>query len=250
MNNNIRDEVYKALQNEKPNNDTKISMFSDSIIISSSNLKDILDEIAQLTAWLLSLGFLFRGGIGYGKFCEMSGSKDILLVSEGLVQAVEIESKQAIYPRIMLHASVMKELQLLLKNPQNSIYNFAHYIIQDESDSWFINPFFLNPDISDIIEKNNQNISKYDGYDFCNKYVWLQELCEYFMRQREIRSNPRTYYSGENYSYSTKGKVKFFYPEMFLLSIFGEKNYNFDETIYLNTFQQNVLTVLQQNDNN
>ncbi|KOM98722.1 hypothetical protein ACP49_05365 [Clostridium botulinum] len=217
MNNNIRDEVYKALQNEKPNNDTKISMFSDSIIISSLNLKDILDEIAQLTAWLLRLGFLFRGGIGYGKFCEMSDSKDILLVSEGLVQAGEIESKQAIYPRIVLHASVMKELQLLLKNPQNSIYNFAHYIIQDESDSWFINPFFLNPDISDIIEKSNQNISKYDGYDFCNKYMWLRELCEYFMRQREIRFNPGTYYSGENYSYSTKDKVKFFYPKIFLL---------------------------------
>lgn len=239
MNKNIKDQVNKTLQIEETINDTKTSMFSDSIIISSSNLRDILDEIAQLTAWLLSLGFLFRGGIGYGKFYEIDSSKDIVLVSEGLVQAVQIESEQAIYPRIMLHESVIKELQLVLDNPESSVFNFARYIIQDESNSWFINPFFLNPDISNIIETNEQNIKKYEGKDFINKYIWFRELCNYFIMQREIRLNPDTYYSRSNIK-------KFFYPHMFLYAEFGGKNYDIDKDVYSNTFQENVSMLLQQ----
>lgn len=236
--NRLREEIHKFVQNKKSINDTKTSMFSDSIIISSSNLKDILYEIAQLTAWLLSLDFLFRGGIGYGKFYEVDSCKDILLVSEGLVQAVEIESKHAKYPRIMLHESVIKELQFILENSENSIFDFARYIIQDESNSWFINPFFLNPNISDIIESNKKNIKKYKECDFCDKYQWFEELCNYFIMQREIRLNPEAYYSRSNI-------VKFFYPHMFLYKEFNDKNYNINKNVYLNTFQQNVSILLK-----
>lgn len=81
---------------------------------------------------------MFRGGIGYGKYFSNITSQDIQIVSEGLVQAYEVESNVAKYPRIVLHESALNTIL----DSVSSIWDLDHMLIQSEDNLWFINPFF------------------------------------------------------------------------------------------------------------
>jgi len=95
-----------------------ISSFSDNIVASYSlaridgdeDIKPlvIINHLSQLVAGLsvaaLSLGFLIRGGIALGKLYHSGG----VVFGQALIEAVSLESRTAIYPRIVLSEPAAK----------------------------------------------------------------------------------------------------------------------------------------------
>ena len=214
-------------------------IFSDSIIFYSTDWKALLLRTANVMSYLLSSGFLFRGGMGYGKHYSDIKSGQIYIVSEGLVQAVEIESHISIYPRIVISESALKEIL----NQMNSLYDFNHMLIQSEDNLWFLNPFFLNPDITKIYELIECSIKEYASEKYVEKYLWMKELCIYFYEQQQIRLHPSKYYLNSAII------PHFFYPKTFDFGIFGDKNYLLSSTIYSQSYRTNVNQIMKQESN-
>lgn len=210
--------------------------FSDSIVFYSTDWKALLFRVANVMSFLLSSGFLFRGGVGYGKHYSDIQPGHTYIVSEGLVQAVEIESKISIYPRIVISEPALKQIAVEMK----SLYDLNNMLIQSEDDLWFINPFFLNPDISEIYKQTECNIKKYDAERFVEKYLWMKELCIYFREQQNIRTHPSDYYL------NNAAIPHFFYPKTFHVGILGTKNYSLSNAIYSQSYQTNIGQIMQQ----
>lgn len=222
--------------------DVEFAIFSDSAIIYGKDLKDFLFRLSNITSWLNSYGYFFRGGIGYGKHFSEISPNNYLIVSEGLVQAATIESQLAIYPRIVISESAMNAI---LSNNDINYYFLSHHFIQDNNNLWFINPFFLNPDISNIYYIVKENITKYKGTDIQNKFLWLRDLCEYFNMKYQIRVSPHQYYFRQ--STQQDNLNLFFYPAIFSQMRFGDKfNYTINLNIYKNTFDENIKDILSQ----
>lgn len=223
--------------------DVEFAIFSDSVIIYGQNFKDLLFRISNITSWLNSFGFFFRGGIGYGKHFANITPTNYLIVSEALVEAVTIESQISNFPRIVIST---KAFDAILSNNEIEYHNIAHYFIQDKNNLWFINPFFLNPDITNIYILAKENIKKYENTKVEEKYIWLKDICEYFDNKYLIRSNPYSYYSKENFNNINL----FFYPAMFSYYIVGEKyNYKIGLDTYRKSFSENVTNIFEQHTN-
>lgn len=241
MHSSILKEVSDALSKNFSQYDNTSSCienitFSDSVIFYSTNWKALLFRTANVMSFLFSSGFLFRGGVGYGKHYSDIKLGHTYIVSEGLVQAVEIESKISIYPRIVISKPALKQILIEMK----SLYDLNNMLIQSEDNLWFINPFFLNPDISEIYKQTEYNIKKYDTEKFVEKYLWMKELCIYFREQQKIRLHPSDYYL------NNATIPHFFYPKTFHVGILGAKNYLLSDTIYNQSYQTNIDQIMQQ----
>ena len=154
---NIWDAVYKTLNREDDQEELEEIIFSDSIILYSQDWLKLLNRIANVMAILMEAGFWFRGGIGYGKYYSDVADAHICMVSEGLVEAVELEEKRAIYPRIILSPRVVDKIH----NEAKDLYQVAQLLIQCQDDYWCINPFFLCPDFAPLIQNINTEIKKF-----------------------------------------------------------------------------------------
>ena len=122
-----------SLNKDTIQSDLDISVFSDSIVISSGddNLFNVIWACGWLQANLLYLGILTRGGIAEG--CTVH--ENDILYGEGMIKAYQIESKAAIYPRIVIDDELFKYLN------QNLIENFLK---QGNDGLWFINQFIFD----------------------------------------------------------------------------------------------------------
>ena len=165
-------------------------IFSDSIILYSADWLRLIQRVANVMAALLELGFWFRGGIGYGKYYGDISNSRISMVSEGLVEAVELEEKKAIYPRIILSSKVLTKMY----DEARDLYQLAQLLIQCEDDFWCINPFFLIPDFTVMIKNINKEITSYsENQRICDKYIWIGELMNYFCIWSSME-NQKEYY--------------------------------------------------------
>ena len=240
MHNSTVKEISNALNQNFSQDNSSSSIgnitFSDSIIFYSTDWKALLFRAANVMSFLLSSGFLFRGGVGYGKHYSDIQPRHTYIVSEGLVQAVEIESKISIYPRIVISESALKQIL----NEMEALCDLNNILIQSEDNLWFINPFFLNPDISEIYKQTECNIKKFDTEKFAKKYLWMKELCIYFREQQNIRLHPSDYYL------NNATIPHFFYPKTFHMGIFGTKNYSLSNTIYSQSYHTNIDQIIQQ----
>ena len=111
---------------------TLCTSFSDSIVISvkynSKNINEIFStliaNISFIGAKLITKGILFRGGITTGKLFH---SDDGIIFGEGLIQAYQLETQAAIYPRIILSKKIIKKLNYPLESKKNR-YPYHQYI--------------------------------------------------------------------------------------------------------------------------
>lgn len=82
------------------------SIFSDSIIISApfpdSPIFPVITQIGYVCFLLLGIGILIRGGIVIGRMFHKGNNA----IGQGLIDAFEIESNQAFYPRIVITQKV------------------------------------------------------------------------------------------------------------------------------------------------
>jgi hypothetical protein len=109
----LTDEQKSNALYDLKNQDMQISMFSDSIVISYSNHRnnftysiiELFDKIKDLQDLLNSFNVFLRGGITYGKLYH----KGSICFGEAMIKAYTIESKVAIYPRIIVDSEIYKK---------------------------------------------------------------------------------------------------------------------------------------------
>ena len=87
--------------------DVKISIYSDSFILVSDKLPDIVWATQGILMQTLFHDCLARGGIAYGKHLEVVEGQNLFVVSEALVKAAMVE-REVKHPCVALH----HELQL------------------------------------------------------------------------------------------------------------------------------------------
>ncbi len=113
-----------------------IKIFSDNILIAvktsqhdtgrAEKIKKIFELAGNIYCNALDYGYLMRGGITEGKFYK----NNTFVFGKALVEAVKLEEKIAIYPRIV----VQEEL----------IHLIPQYIMRDNDGEWYLNSFFIN----------------------------------------------------------------------------------------------------------
>jgi hypothetical protein len=142
--------IYKKLAGDPKTaqKEIEVSVFSDSIVISATpeNQYSVIWSALGLQSRLLSLGILCRGGIAKG----FTYHKDDMLYGEGMLQAYHLESKTAIYPRIVISPDIL---------PDVSPYEKAAFLSQDVDGLWHTDPFAIG-----ILPGNSEALLE-DGWD-------------------------------------------------------------------------------------
>jgi hypothetical protein len=154
------DNVYSSLQ---------VSCFSDSIAISAdpSDLTRIIWAAGWLQATLLKEGIATRGGISQGRLVH----SEILLYGEGLIKAYNLESKCAIYPRIIFDPGLAIPPKVMDR------------LISEDSDGLrFIDIFALDAGLG----SDDAELAA-DGWD--PHELYLKELGESLQREKGLASS-------------------------------------------------------------
>jgi hypothetical protein len=91
--------------------DRQITQFSDSIVVSfqltdKNAFIELLDDIMKIVVNFVLKGYLVRGGITYGKLLHQNN----IVFGPAMIAAYELESKIAIYPRIIFDKELVEEL--------------------------------------------------------------------------------------------------------------------------------------------
>ncbi len=195
------EKLYNALKtinrsNSSTTGSKKITQFSDSIVVSFSNIEQyefayLLDDISYMLFLLAFEGIVCRGAIAYGKFYH----DDQYLFGPALVDAYETESKAAIYPRVIIDKSVVDIYNESAKKISKKRTGFKKefinsYLMEDFDDKLFID-YFLNPltfadskeiyvnyleSLRDFISKEH---SKARTPDVKIKYGWMKQKFNY-----------------------------------------------------------------------
>lgn len=137
-----------SLRNETAQKNLEVSVFSDSIAISGTpdELGTVIWTALGLQANLLAMGVLVRGGIAQGRTFHA----DDMLYGEGLVRAYDLESKTAVYPRIVLDSQLLEGAQDELK---------VKFLGLDADGHWYIDPFAMG-----VLPGNSEALLE-DGWD-------------------------------------------------------------------------------------
>lgn len=148
--------------------DCKVSQFSDNIVISFSYYErgqflKLLLSILHIQLKLVQNGFLIRGGISIERLFH----SDEFVFGTALVNAYELESKQAKYPRIILDSNVIEIAKKFGENSPEQEEQYIRQIIKKDYDGhWYLNYFQSamsefdtdSGEYSELIEKSYQYI--------------------------------------------------------------------------------------------
>jgi len=189
----------------KPTQSKKVSIFSDCVVVSfevdqPSEVFYTLLEIKWLIMRLISRGMLCRGAVSMGKFIHT----DRYLFGPALVEAYMLESKAAMYPRVILDHSVI-EAGINNRGPHHSISQEKAYVEslleQDSDGMYYIDYFFkaqselddLENDfpayidnLANVIRKGLMGSSHHSKADLRVKFSWMRER---YNRMVEIVTN-------------------------------------------------------------
>lgn len=178
----------------------RVACFSDSILISVKIKEERFHEIfstlivyiAFIGNFLLKNGILIRGGITNG---ELVHTQDSIVYGSGLIKAYELESKTAVYPRIILSKELIGKLNYPLKTKRDR-YPYHQYLTRFEDgclgfhqliilqvmdslkDGLFLEMFkeeeesVLNKVRNVILNGLNNN---YENITVFSKYIWLKD---------------------------------------------------------------------------
>lgn len=153
----------------------EVTSFSDSIVISypihASSLRRIFQEIRDIVLILLEFGFVCRGGVGIGELYH----KGSVVFGPAMVEAYELESKHANFPRVIIRKEDIDKynLNLLeydLKEDDDGYYyfNIFNFFYSESGEMMYISQFIKNR--LEVIIK--ENISNTDTR-IRAKYEWL-----------------------------------------------------------------------------
>ncbi|CAG7611045.1 hypothetical protein PAESOLCIP111_01324 [Paenibacillus solanacearum] len=165
----------------------QITVFSDSIVISypvqlPGAVFGCLLDVVHIQLEMMRMGILMRGGIAVGQLCH----NDNIVYGPAMVEAYELESKAAIYPRVIVSPKVF---EAALQNPENTPEEDLEYIdglrLKDWDGNWYVDFLRQRQEVDyeidyyralltiksviiSEIEKNQQKA------DVLMKYQWLK----------------------------------------------------------------------------
>lgn len=118
---------------------------SDGFVLAVKTTGDSTDDICYLLetiSWLsqhflIDAGVLVRGGVALGNLYVGEN----LIFGEALVKAYTIESKEAIYPRVVVHNDIVDNLNI---NKENYVWaeGVLEILIQDNDNRWYVEQMY------------------------------------------------------------------------------------------------------------
>lgn len=125
------DAQKKGVENFDIIGKTNSTAFSDSIVVSvkvDNNANEmastLIANLAYIGAILLEKGILFRGGLTIGNIVHRENGT---VFGQGLIDAFNLESNNAKYPRIILSDKLLKDLNYPLERKRNR-YPYHQYL--------------------------------------------------------------------------------------------------------------------------
>ncbi|MFM2018777.1 MAG: hypothetical protein RL007_2433 [Bacteroidota bacterium] len=111
---------------------TTCTCFSDSIVVSvkctDNNINEItstlIANLSYIGAQLMTEGILLRGGITVGKLIHLDNG---IIMGQGLIDAYQLESNSAKYPRILISEKLIKSLNYPIDTKKNR-YPYHQYL--------------------------------------------------------------------------------------------------------------------------
>lgn len=173
---------------------TNSTSFSDSIVVSvktDNNINEmtstLIINLAYIGSVLMEKGILIRGGITIGNIVH---NEKGTVFGQGLIEAYLLETKSAIYPRIILSDKLINELNYPLEQKRNRypyhqyIYRFEdgcvgfhqmiYYQVMDNWTEMTTKEMTLSLDnIRQIIIQGLD--TSFENPEIYKKYVWLKE---------------------------------------------------------------------------
>ncbi|WP_273150778.1 hypothetical protein [Methylophaga thiooxydans] len=172
----------------------KVSIFSDCLVVSfeinqSSEVFFTLLEIKWLIMRLISRKILCRGAVSLGKFIHT----DNYLFGPALVEAYTLESKAAMYPRVILDHTVIEAgaNNDSLEHSFNQQQQYVESLLEQDSDGMFYIDYFFKAqselndpeydfpeyieNLADVIRKGLMGSSHHSKADVRVKYSWMRE---------------------------------------------------------------------------
>lgn len=125
------DAQLKDIKNFDISHKTNTTTFSDSIVVSvkveenvNEMVSTLISNLAYIGANLLEKGILFRGALTIGNIVHEENG---IVFGQALIDAYQLETKSARYPRIILSNKLIKELNYPIETKQN-LYPYHQYI--------------------------------------------------------------------------------------------------------------------------
>lgn len=152
--------------------DCNITQFSDSVIfslpLSQENYIKMLKVLAEYQQKLLYQRIICRGAIAYGKHYK----EDDFMFSQALIEAYQLESKDAIYPRIIISKNLLEYFKPAIESPP--------YLIK-EKDSFYFVDYLRNADKELSLERLKEFDSSLHSQSLVvkEKYYWLYRYWEF-----------------------------------------------------------------------
>jgi len=111
---------------------TVCTSFSDSIAVSVScsennineSFSTLLSNLSYVGATLMMKGILYRGGLTVGNLIH---TKDGIIFGQGLIDAYQLESNAAYYPRVLISDKLIKRLNYPIESKVNR-YPYHQYL--------------------------------------------------------------------------------------------------------------------------
>ena len=177
--NAMNDVIFTNVLSKK---DIAIKIFSDNILIAvkttkqdtdrQSKLVKIINLVGNLYCNALRLGYLVRGSITEGKFYR----NKTFVYGKALVEAVKLEEKIAIYPRVIIQ--------------DNLVSLIPQYIAQDSDRKYYLNCFIFTKTFDNTTFKLrilNQLTKCSNNEEITQKIMWLVTYFNNF--QQSLYSN-------------------------------------------------------------
>lgn len=159
----------------------RYQLFSDCVSISIpffDREDDFLSNFNLISAFIRGFqlnmmvkGFFVRGGLSIGSYY----SDKHMIFSKGLVNAYLLESKKAIYPRVLIDKKILEKL----KNYQKSkiiYYGINDYLLCDWENYVFLNPFNLTKELVNQFERIKDEAKLDDNHEFSKTINSLMDL--------------------------------------------------------------------------
>ncbi|WP_097006977.1 hypothetical protein [Lacrimispora amygdalina] len=179
-------EVLKSVNEQtKTIRKCNITQFSDSVIFSLpldvDNFYQMVEILTNYQKDLFLQSIICRGAISYGKHYK----EEDFMFSQALIEAYKLESKEAIYPRIILSKNLFDYFK-----PQ--LNRGLPHLLCEQDGYQFIDYFsILDKEISkDILVDFNKTMEKYP-LNVKEKYFWLFQYWEYRYSDKLAFSAPR-----------------------------------------------------------
>lgn len=152
--------------------DCNITQFSDSVIfslpLSQSNYIKMIAILAEYQRKLLYHHIICRGAIAYGKHYK----EDDFMFSQALIEAYQLENKDAVYPRIIISNNLLEYFKPEIPTPPCLVH---------EKDGFYFVDYLYEADKDQSLKCLEEFNSLMHTYSLSvkEKYYWLYKYWEF-----------------------------------------------------------------------